>query len=77
MTELDIVYNEDCLQGLKHLPDNSIECCVTSPPYYGLRQYAPDLVRLKILLRGVYAQMKRINKTSKHERQGIFDSVYN
>lgn len=37
--EIDIVYNEDCLQGLKRLPDNSVDCCVTSPPYYALRDY--------------------------------------
>lgn len=29
----------DCFEGLKTLPDNSIDCCVTSPPYYGLRDY--------------------------------------
>jgi DNA modification methylase len=29
----------DCLAGLKTLPDNSVDCCVTSPPYYGLRDY--------------------------------------
>lgn len=40
--ELDIVYNEDCLQGLKRLPDNSVDCCVTSPPYYALRDYGMD-----------------------------------
>lgn len=37
--EIDIVYNEDCLLGLKKLPDNSVDCCVTSPPYYALRDY--------------------------------------
>ena len=40
--ELDIVYNEDCLQGLKRLPDNSVDCCVTSPPYYALRDYGVE-----------------------------------
>lgn len=35
----DIVYNEDCFTGLKKLPDNCVDCCVTSPPYYGLRDY--------------------------------------
>ena len=40
--EQDIIYNEDCLQGLKHLPDNSVDCCITSPPYYGLRDYGMD-----------------------------------
>lgn len=29
----------DCLSGLKNLPDNSVDCCVTSPPYYALRDY--------------------------------------
>lgn len=29
----------DCLAGLRTLPDQSVNCCVTSPPYYGLRDY--------------------------------------
>ena len=29
----------DALSELKKLPDKSIQCCVTSPPYYGLRDY--------------------------------------
>lgn len=29
----------DCLEVLKDIPDESINCCVTSPPYYGLRDY--------------------------------------
>ncbi len=37
----------DCREVLKTLPENSINCCVTSPPYYGLRSYCPDLVVLK------------------------------
>lgn len=36
------IYNSECLRGLKTLPDNSINCCVTSPPYYGLRDYGSD-----------------------------------
>jgi len=27
---------------LRNIPDNSIDCCVTSPPYYGLRNYGCD-----------------------------------
>lgn len=42
MLELNKIYNEDCLDGLKKLPDNSIDCCVTSPPYYALRDYGVD-----------------------------------
>lgn len=37
--ELDKVLNGDALEMLKTLPSNSIDCCVTSPPYYGLRDY--------------------------------------
>jgi DNA modification methylase len=29
----------DCLNILKTLSDKSINCCITSPPYYGLRDY--------------------------------------
>lgn len=29
----------DCLHGLRSLPDESVHCCVTSPPYWGLRDY--------------------------------------
>ena len=42
MIEKNIVYNMDCIEGLKTLPDNCIDCCVTSPPYYALRDYGVD-----------------------------------
>ncbi len=29
----------DCLDSLRALPDGAVQCCVTSPPYYGLRDY--------------------------------------
>jgi len=29
----------DCREALKGLADESINCCVTSPPYFGLRDY--------------------------------------
>ena len=29
----------DALAVLKTLPDESVNCCVTSPPYWGLRDY--------------------------------------
>ena len=29
----------DALEVLKTLPDESVNCCVTSPPYFGLRDY--------------------------------------
>uniref|UniRef100_UPI004025BA97 DNA-methyltransferase n=1 Tax=Bacteroides xylanisolvens TaxID=371601 RepID=UPI004025BA97 len=37
------IYISECLSGLRKLPDNSINCCITSPPYYGLRDYQHKL----------------------------------
>jgi DNA modification methylase len=36
------IYHGNCLEVLKTLPDNSIDCCITSPPYYGLRNYGVE-----------------------------------
>ena len=32
----------DALEQLKNLPDCSVDCCITSPPYYGLRDYGVE-----------------------------------
>ena len=34
-------YNKDC-RGMSELPDNSVQCVVTSPPYWGLRKYSGE-----------------------------------
>ena len=31
----------DCREVLRTLPDASVHCCITSPPYWGLRSYLP------------------------------------
>lgn len=36
------ILHGNTIEVLKTLPDNSIQCCVTSPPYWGLRSYLPD-----------------------------------
>ena len=40
--QLDHIYTGDCLEVLKTLPDESVHCCITSPPYYALRDYGAD-----------------------------------
>ena len=40
--QADRIYCGDALTVLKTLPDNSVNCCVTSPPYYALRDYGVD-----------------------------------
>jgi DNA modification methylase len=36
------ILHGDCRETLKTLPDRSVQCCVTSPPYFGLRDYGHD-----------------------------------
>lgn len=60
----------DALEGLKTLPDNSIDCCVTSPPYFGLRDYgvvgqlgleaSPEIYIEKMV--EVFSEVKRVLK---------------
>ena len=38
-TEHGELFNGDCIEVMKQLEDNSIDCCVTSPPYDNLRNY--------------------------------------
>ena len=38
----NIIINRDCLAALRDLPDESVNCCATSPPYYALRDYGMD-----------------------------------
>jgi len=37
--KINHIYCGDILDGLSEIEDESINCCVTSPPYYGLRDY--------------------------------------
>jgi DNA modification methylase len=37
--ELNTIYTGDAIEVLSRLPDKSVNCCVTSPPYYKLRDY--------------------------------------
>ena len=40
--ETNVIYNEPCLETLSRMPDNSIDCIITSPPYWQLRDYGYD-----------------------------------
>jgi site-specific DNA-methyltransferase (adenine-specific) len=37
-----MILEGDCREVLKSLADKSIDCCITSPPYFGLRNYGHD-----------------------------------
>jgi site-specific DNA-methyltransferase (adenine-specific) len=42
MIELNKIYNEDCLKGMKRIPDNSVDCILTDPPYMYLKNQKLD-----------------------------------
>src|SRR5271157_1317973 len=68
--ELDTILQGDALAVLRTLPGNSIDCCVTSPPYWGLRDYGcPRQIGLEespreyvARLLAVFKEVKRVLK---------------
>lgn len=62
------LYHGDALGVLKALPDESVDCCVTSPPYYGLRDYGVEgqyglegsPAEFVETLRGVFREVRRV-----------------
>lgn len=37
-----VIYHGGALSILQAMPDETVQCCVTSPPYFGLRDYGVD-----------------------------------
>lgn len=70
MININKIIHSDCIEGMKSLPDNSVDCCITSPPYFGLRDYGhdgqiglestPELFVTKIV--EVFTEVKRVLK---------------
>lgn len=62
----------DALEKLQLLPDECIDCCITSPPYFALRDYGsagqigleqtPELYVARLV--GVFAEIKRVLKST-------------
>ena len=38
----NLILQGDVREKLKEIPDNYVQCVVTSPPYWGLRDYSVD-----------------------------------
>lgn len=55
---LNQIFNEDCLEGMKRIPDGSIDCIITDPPY-GTTACKWDSV---IPFEPMWEQLKRIIK---------------
>ena len=41
-SDVGLLLQADALEGLRALPDHCAHVCVTSPPYYGLRDYGVE-----------------------------------
>lgn len=62
------LWHGDTLDVLRTLPDSSVDCCVTSPPYFGLRDYGqPGQYGLENSpaayveqMRAVFAEVRRV-----------------
>lgn len=53
------IINSDCLEGLKNIPENSIDLTVTSPPYDDLRSYKGYSFDFE----GIARELFRVTKT--------------
>jgi DNA modification methylase len=58
------IYNESCLDTLSRMPDNYLDCVITSPPYDNLRQYKNEIDKTwsdcvwMPLIKSLYDKMK-------------------
>ena len=58
MIEIDKIYNEDCLETFKKIPDDFIDLVVTSPPYDNLRTYNGYSFDFESVAKCLYRVMK-------------------
>ena len=65
-----VIFEGDALIVLQRLPDESVQCMITSPPYWGLRDYAfpsqiglePTLLRYVNRLQSIFTEARRVLK---------------
>jgi DNA modification methylase len=65
------LHHGDALTVLRELPPGSVNCCVTSPPYFGLRDYGVEgqygleasPAEYVETMRAVFAEVKRVTTT--------------
>ena len=63
MIELDKIYNEDCLEGMKRIPDGMVDCIITDLPYGVLNEQSEGGSWDSIIpLEPMWEQFKRVTK---------------
>ena len=79
------IYQGNCIEVLKDFPDESIDCVVTSPPYWGLRDYnqeeqlglekTPEEFVANLVK--VFSEVKRVLKKEGSVWLNLGDTYYN
>ena len=58
MPELGRIYQENCLETLRRMPDDVIDMTITSPPYDDLRDYNGYHFPVEEIAAGLFAKTK-------------------
>lgn len=66
--QINQVVEGDNIESLRDIPDGSVHCVVTSPPYFGLRQYLFDK---SVVLRYDIDDEKKKEILQELEKRGI------
>ena len=86
MNELNLntIYSGDALEILKKMPSESVDMCITSPPYWGLRDYGVEgqlgneetykeyLLKLSDIFKEVKRVLKKTRELLGEHRRCIF-----
>lgn len=65
MIELDKIYNEDCLEGMKRIPDGSVDMILTDLPYQQLSRQNKDAQwDILIPFEPLWEQLLRVTKSN-------------
>lgn len=72
MIELNKIYKEPCLETLKRMPNEFLDCVITSPPYWQLRDYGYDgqwglEPTFQMYLQNLWSMMDEIMRVLKQE----------
>ena len=60
--ETDIIYNEDCLNGLSKIPDKSIDLIVIDPPYNIKKDSWDDIKNYEEWMKEIILELQRVLK---------------
>ena len=59
MIELNKIYNENCIDTMKKISEESVDMVLTSPPYDDLRNYNGYDLPLERIIKGLYRILKK------------------